>query len=325
MPLTIPDFLVILHNGSGANVGRQALAREARRGGLVRIKRGAYAATPIWNSLTPQSQHLARIHAFSASHPGVVFSHESAALLHDLPLVGPIPREVQVVAQRASGGRSEPGLHRRSVGIADAEVDIMLAGSGDGSFVTITATSVSRTVADLALSQPFRFAVAPLDRALRLGSTTKAQLLDSLDSRESRRGIARATRLVEFGDPLSMNPGESLSRAVIHELGFPAPLLQVRHRTPAGKSFYTDLEWPDYKLIGEFDGRGKYLKEEYLDGLTPGEAVYQEKRREDFLRGEGSTVIRWEWNDAWARHPLGALLREAGLPVVRPPLRIARR
>ncbi len=75
-------------------------------------------------------------------------------------------------------------------------------------------------------------------------------------------------------------------------------MLQRRHPTPAALAlayFETDLEWPDLKKIAEFDGAGKYLKPEYLKGRTPGEAVVEEKLREDALRREGNDVSRWGW------------------------------
>ncbi|TFB99968.1 hypothetical protein [Cryobacterium mannosilyticum] len=74
-----------------------------------------------------------------------------------------------------------------------------------------------------------------------------------------------------------------MSRAAIFELGFPDPLLQTCHLNPRGGFYFTDFEWPAYRLIGEFDGKGKYVKDEYLRGLTPGEAVHREKVREDDL------------------------------------------
>jgi hypothetical protein len=111
---------------------------------------------------------------------------------------------------------------------------------------------------------------------------------------------------------------------VIHELGFPAPELQVEHRAPDGGKYFTDFEWPAHRVIGEFDGKGKYLKDEYLGGRTPGEAMYDEKLREDSLRDEDNSVKRWGWDDAWKRTPIRVRLLAAGLPIVRPPVRVAR-
>ncbi len=103
----------------------------------------------------------------------------------------------------------------------------------------------------------------------------------------------------------------------IFELGFPDPLLQTCHRNPRGGFYFTDFEWPAYRLIGEFDGQGKYLKAEYLRGLTPGEAVTREKVREDDLRSEGNRMARWGPSDVRQRGSLLRILTTAGLPVLR--------
>lgn len=65
---------------------------------------------------------------------------------------------------------------------------------------------------------------------------------------------------------------------------------------------------------GEFDGRAKYLKPEYLNGRTASQVVINEKNRENRLRALGLTVVRWEWATALDRQRLQAVLRSAGLP-----------
>lgn len=59
----------------------------------------------------------------------------------------------------------------------------------------------------------------------------------------------------------------------------------------------TDWAWPEFGLLGEFDGRIKYgrlLK----PGQDPGDVVFEEKRREDELREiTGFSMIRLIWSD----------------------------
>jgi hypothetical protein len=62
-----------------------------------------------------------------------------------------------------------------------------------------------------------------------------------------RQRLARANRAISFGRTHADNPGESLSRVAIFELGFPDPLLQTCHRNPRGGFCYTDFEWPAYR------------------------------------------------------------------------------
>ncbi len=179
---------------------------------------------------------------------------------------------------------------------------------------------MARTLADLAAVQSFRHATAPVDHALREGLVSHAILLEELNARGPFRGERRVRGALAFGDARSRSPGESLSRAVIHELGFPVPDLQRRHRDPRGGSFFTDFEWPEFKVIGEFDGIAKYFKPEYAHGRDPGEVVYEEKLRVDALRNEDNRVKRWGWHDAWQIAPVRDLLLSANLPVVRRPV-----
>ena len=57
----------------------------------------------------------------------------------------------------------------------------------------------------------------------------------------------------------------------------------------------TDFAWPEYRLLGEFDGKVKYgrlLK----PGEEPGDAVFREKIREDLLREATRwALIRFVW------------------------------
>jgi very-short-patch-repair endonuclease len=59
-----------------------------------------------------------------------------------------------------------------------------------------------------------------------------------------------------------------------------------------------DFWWPSARVIGEFDGKGKYLREEYSGGRSIADIVIDEKLREDRLRALGATVVRWGWSEA---------------------------
>jgi hypothetical protein len=65
-------------------------------------------------------------------------------------------------------------------------------------------------------------------------------------------------------------------------------------------------------VVGEFDGRVKYGRL-LRPGQDPGDAVFEEKRREDALRAEDWAVVRWTWADVerpgrlsrWLQRALG--------------------
>jgi len=294
-------------------------ARQVRRevdlGAATRLRRGVFTTAERWGGLDPEQKYLDRIRAVveTRKHDPVI-SHQSAAALWGIPLGGGTPRAVHVLARPASHARSKNGVfvHRTEFDWAEiVELDGVLV------------TSPARTLIDLARTVPFGDAVVALDHALnpdRVGPRALVyadELSEALARIGSARGLARAQRAIDFARPNAANPGESLSRVAIFELGFPDPELQCPHRNPRGGSYFTDHEWEKYLVIGEFDGKGKYLKEEYLRGRTPGDVVYEEKIREDHLRAEGFTVVRWGWAELADRAMLRRILVGAGLPVIR--------
>jgi hypothetical protein len=125
---------------------------------------------------------------------------------------------------------------------------------------------------------------------------------------------ARAKAVLEFSDPASESPGESMSRANIHLLGFAPPVLQHRIADRDGEFARTDYYWPEVNLAGEFDGRGKYLRSAQERDLPVGEVVMREKKREDRIRRTGIRVVRWDWQDAMDLPTLRRILSEAGVP-----------
>jgi hypothetical protein len=185
-------------------------------------------------------------------------------------------------------------------------------------------TSPGRTAVDLASTLPFRDAVVVLDSALarprKHSSATRAQSilqLAELDAALSRRAPVRAHRKLaharDFADGASGSPGESLSRVMFLEIGWPAPILQQPFFDVAGKIGEVDFWWPEFGLVGEFDGFVKYSRGDMLHGRTPAEAAVDEKRREDRLRAHRDVrgFARWMWSDLSQRGRLRSILQSA--------------
>jgi hypothetical protein len=217
-----------------------------------------------------------------------------------------------VFAPRAGGGRSTTTLVRRCEGVP-ADVWVV-----DG----LAATGLARTVVDVARYSSFGVAVAMADRALAAkplqsagalsSSTTQPELLDALAELETVHGATKAAAVIGFADGASGSPGESISRVVIHRLGFPKPVLQFVFTDAAGRVI-VDFWWPEYSLVGEFDGQGKYLRDEYTGGRSIATVVLAEKDRENRLRAHGPTVVRWGWTEAMSPPLLRRKLLAAGL------------
>ncbi len=312
--LTAPwrdDF--ILSAESRTPDARSRLYRGAERGTFTRVSLGVYVPTREWVGLSVEQRHLARMRAVALTHPGAVFSHHSAAIAWQIPLVD-IPLSIpHVIAPIADGGRSKSGLVRHCRGLPE-RVEIV-----DG----LRVTSVARTVVDVAAVSPFGAGVVVADHVLRSPAVSESKpdrsrvtlgLLETeWDATASSPGSARARRVIAFADGASGSPGESISRAAIHELGLPKPVLQQAFFDEEGLVGYTDFWWPDADLIGEFDGVAKYIREEFMNGRTPGEVVVDEKRREDRLRRQARSVARWGWQTARSAGDLRRTLINAGL------------
>ncbi|MFW8746088.1 hypothetical protein, partial [Mesorhizobium japonicum] len=74
---------------------------------------------------------------------------------------------------------------------------------------------------------------------------------------------------------------------------------------------FADFAWPSYRLIGEFDGMGKYVRSDLTAGRDPAEVVVAEKLREDRLRAAGWRVVRWGWAQARSVPALRQVLTDA--------------
>jgi len=178
-------------------------------------------------------------------------------------------------------------------------------------------------VVDIATHAEFGPAVALADAALRrtkhplTGVPKTAVSIDELNRELAkvplRHGSVRARRTVEFADGRADRPGESLSRVTIARAGLTAPLLQVLLIGASGARYFADFWWPQFCVIGEFDGAIKYRDPEFLRGRTREQAFSDEKFREDDLRATGKVFARWGWSEANSAELLRSRLSAAGV------------
>ncbi|GAA1119184.1 hypothetical protein [Arthrobacter flavus] len=296
------------------------LARRAERGELVRIRLGCYVDAPGWRDLDEEARYRVKVDAVRrTARREPVFGGETAGLLWGLPRPA-LPANVEVVVPVASGRRSANGVSR----LARYPDEFTVVTFG-GRYVT---GKVATTV-ELALHYDFPWAVSVMDRLLNQKPLLPESGPQPVTKDEVRNRIAllssapkrrRALRVLDFADGQAMYPGESLSRVQMARLGFPAPELQHEVVDHTGRSAWVDFYWKEQRLVGEFDGLGKYLKPEYLQGRTTAQAVIEEKLREDRIRSTGLQVVRWDWATAVSPGKLKALLLQAGLPC-NPPAR----
>lgn len=290
---------------------RSDFYRRAKAGDFTRVVRGAYLPTAAWEQLNPDARYRV---AVAASHrPGFVFSHHSAAALWRLPWIGLWPRRIHLAEQANVGRVSKSGTLRHTAGIPSNVAVI------DG----MTVTSLAQTVVDLACTLTLERAVAIADAALRrtthpldgLPATTLSRddLRHELTHVPLNHGVVKARNVIAFADPRADRPGESLSRVSIFRARLPAPQLQAPLRGRSGRVWHVDFYWPGSRLIGEFDGEGKYTNPEFANGRTPEQILLDEKFREDDLRAANHGFTRWGWRVAQSPARLRQQLIDAGL------------
>src|SRR5690606_15764726 len=104
--------LILLRDATRLGRSADAILRGARAGELVRIHPGAYVAADAWARLRPEARLRTRVHAsHRMSRRDLVYSHESAAVVLGIPLLGALPDRPHVIDMSASA-RSTPAMRR---------------------------------------------------------------------------------------------------------------------------------------------------------------------------------------------------------------------
>jgi hypothetical protein len=188
--------------------------------------------------------------------------------LHQLPIWNGQLGRVHITRNQSGGGKVRRYVHLHVAPLAEVDVCEI-----EGQRVT----TLARTVLDLLRTLTMERSVPIGDAALRLGLTPE-ELAEVAGRCVGWRGMLQARHAMNFLDARSESAGESYSRVVLDRIGVPAPIpqYQVWHRgILIGR---TDFCWEEFRRLGEFDGRQKYL------GLlkprrTTADAVFEEKRR----------------------------------------------
>jgi hypothetical protein len=248
-----------------------------------KVRFGQYAER-VELSLTPWDREMWRHRrlAFAVANsitPGsIAFSHQTALVLHQVPLWGVNLSEVQV--SRLDGRRGGPvaGVRHHRGRSAPTELTQV-----DG----LTVTTASRALVETACTTSFEAGVVSADAVLRDHPIDPLAILARI---EFWPGSTTAKAALAFADKRSESVGESRLRVLFHQQGLPAPLLQVEFDDADGFIGRVDFYFPDYGTVVEFDGLMKYAAGDR-------ETLIREKLREDRLRALGLEVVRVVWAD----------------------------
>lgn len=282
---TDPHGLILRKETAGTHISDEQLQHMVGNKTLVRLWPGALADFTAVSELQAVEKHrLTVIAAARAGRPGRIFSHTSSAAMHRLPMLWPDLSQVHVTSPKV--GKRAKHIVRHQATVKPQDIDVI-----DG----VTVTSIERTACDVARLGTNRQALEVLDAALRRDADPD-RMRQILDSCRGFKGVEMLRRALAHANASSESIGESLSRAVMLEFpDLPIPRQQVKIFDDHGV-FIARVDFLlANRVIGEFDGMIKYSGG--LGDEPAWQTVVEEKAREDRLRAQGYTVVRWTWPD----------------------------
>ncbi|TCC40203.1 type IV toxin-antitoxin system AbiEi family antitoxin domain-containing protein [Kribbella speibonae] len=261
------------------------LRQRVRSGQWLKLSFNSYVDPRGWPTDEPPWERAVRLHLLnvrmaSARLGDVVVSHQSAAMLHGLPMWGSDLTKAHFT--RVASGRARSGRAVRVHRGAMTGDDVVELGG-------LQVMKVGRAIVETACTTSYEVGVVLADAALRMELTEREQLAAVVRRHRRWRGASAADAAVQFANGLSESVGESRFRVLMANHGLPTPELQVEIRDASGRL----IGRVDFLLAGvlviEFDGAMKYGDN--------ADAVLAEKWREDRLRERGYGVLRAGWAD----------------------------
>lgn len=277
---------------------RSALQNAVRRGRVVAVQRGMWAAPGDPTDPGHRDQALLQASAAAAREAqGTVVSHLGAATGFALPTWARYPRPCVTVVGRTRIALTGVHVHRTGRGFTGRLVD------------GVVLTNPVRTLVDVAREFGVESGLVSADAAVRRGLVTQGQL-----SRATRglrgTGAADAKLMAQLVDGRAESPLESRSRWQfrVHEITPPQPQAWIYNRagTFLGR---VDFFWSE-GVVGEVDGSQKYRDDD--------DARVKEKWRQELLERTGLLVVRWGARDLFDFRETAARIRDRRARVQRP-------
>lgn len=223
-----------------AGLSSGAVKERTASGLLVPVHRGVYALGG-----RPRSRHAHFMAAVLAAGDLAAISHISAAHLHGL-LSGETAR-THVTTPARAGQRPGLRVHHGEPWRTDERVKV------DG----IPCTSVARTLADLAATEPARRIERAVEQAEVLQVFDRRALERTLESRRAGRRVLLEI-LDGFGEStMTRSELEEAFLALVRDAGLPEPELNATLALGDGRFPEVDALWREQRVAVELDG-GRY-------------------------------------------------------------------
>ncbi|WP_309648135.1 type IV toxin-antitoxin system AbiEi family antitoxin domain-containing protein [Nocardioides sp.] len=301
--MALQQGLVTRQQAAAAGLDGPRVDRLVNEGAWTAVRRGVYAETSVVAAAREAGWQARQLLADRAASLKMirphVMSHDSAALLLGLATLRPTNALTHVTRPGLVGSHVRHDVKHHLAPYDHSQVTMV-----DGRPLL----DAARTAADVSREQPLAHGVVAFDSALRLGVTREA-LQAAVDP--PMRCWPHVTRVRDALDLAALgadNPGESLARLLVSELGFGRPEVQF------GLTDGLRTVWCDLRIgrhVFEFDGRVKYQRAE--DGgvalASAEDVVWREKQRQDFVCGFKLGMSRIVWGDLWGDRRGQALSR----------------
>ena len=252
-------------------------------GAWTRVRRGVYGLTDEVAS----ARASGRRHALDCAavlldldRPDAAVSHTSALRLLGFPArQALLPDTVRL---------THPALWRRGKGFTVKQAPLPQDDVRHHRPLRLTAPA--RTLVDCAREWPLEDAVVAMHAGLVREAVTPAGRRGAVATARSWPGARRAARPVGLADGRAESPLETRGRLRVLGAGLPAPELQVEIRSGGQLIGVVDGWYEDAAVALKFDGRVKYT--DPLRNRSPEQALWEEKRRQDRMRGMDIRVMR---------------------------------
>jgi hypothetical protein len=281
-------FVLTHPQARAAGVPDRDIRRWVRQGEWTAPRRGVLCVLPRPRGPLDPYPHGERPEIAAAAvaliRRDAVVSHECAALARGLDVLR-TPRHATLTTcgRRFSGARSDAVI--RAAWLSDEDL---------GRWFGVDITTCARTVIDIA-RQGARRGIVAVESALHNECVTRVELAEVLERQRRWDGVITARRVFDLAGAESESPLESLVRLFLDDHGLPLPEQQVLVETYLG-IFRVDGLWRDKRVVLEVDGLTKYRGD--------GDALVEEKLRQEAVERAGYTVVRATWADV---HDLPAM------------------
>lgn len=299
--------------GQGDDV-RRALVRRVARGDVVSPARGMFAETDTWLASKPPARALMIARGLQALHPDWVFCGPTAALAHGIDVSDALTGRTHLAVGARGCASGTPSLARHRLSSSDGEDPAFEQVAG------LRVTPPDQTVFDCLRWSDFAHGLGVIDSALRLGLVGAEGIAEFIEGQRGlRRGVDRALATLAWADPRSENGGESIARGRMLLLGYARPELQVEvpRVVERGQPYRADYCWvrtDGAVILGELDGRVKYVEEELMGGRDIDDVISDENIRGSRFSLYDVSLVRFRFGVTERPGDFAALLDEYGVP-----------